>query len=687
MKKSFKNISLIALIGIFGFSTVGCEDMFTAENALVEDYLGPQDTLYSVMGIVKSMQKLATRSVLLGELRADLVVSNPQAAADIQELSTNVISEDNEYNNPTDYYAVINNCNLYLAYVDTAQVTHGEVYYEKEILAVKILRAWTYLELAKLYGSVPFILTPVTTSADAEDLTANAPKQDITYICNYFIKEIEDYLSYNYRWTKNNALIPDYKGTFAGLSMSKFFIPARVMLAELNLWLGSATGDKSAFVNAVRYYHDYLAFPDEEHAPGYGKNVTWGNRQFNGSPSDSYASSAFFQPSSGTDYVSYIPVDTLEYYGTVSDLRSVFCATYKNDYYAQVGPSQHLKELSAEPYYCKYIYTSQQIQDTLYAPRDQKEVENTAYIGDLRYFAVCHIESVLDKYHSYNNERQYVLKYTEGSSRLNNDQRLRLVPIYRYTTLYLHMAEALKHAGFPETAFAILKYGLTQDVLENRNIISQAEYDGLLSIQSKGITTALTNTFVDWDDDVFIGYDPTLSGVTTRTSTVEGIHNHGCGDSPYNQYYTLPRDADIWAAYDQFVADSLSLSDEFIEWELANQLSATSTHEDSLAFQTQYDAYVAAITQNHNDAITEYDQAYAKQYLTYPDFVAQKILEEEALEGMFEGLRFYDLMRWSMYYGDSNFLATEVGKRNGQEASTPVTALMGGKWYLPLRSR
>ena len=64
------------LLGV-GAATTSCEDMFTAENRLVTTDLAPKDTLYQVMGIVQRMQKLADRTVLLGELRADLVEIDP----------------------------------------------------------------------------------------------------------------------------------------------------------------------------------------------------------------------------------------------------------------------------------------------------------------------------------------------------------------------------------------------------------------------------------------------------------------------------------------------------------------------------------------------------------------------------------------------------------------------------------
>ena len=82
---------------------------------MVETNLTPQDTVYQVMGIVKKMQKLVDRTVLLGEVRADLVNVNASASLDLKELAANNVSETNAYNNPYDYSDVINSCNLYLA--------------------------------------------------------------------------------------------------------------------------------------------------------------------------------------------------------------------------------------------------------------------------------------------------------------------------------------------------------------------------------------------------------------------------------------------------------------------------------------------------------------------------------------------------------------------------------------------
>ena len=224
------------LLGV-GAATTSCEDMFTAENKLVTTDLAPQDTVYQVMGIVKRMQKLADRTVLLGEIRADLVDVDPSVAStDIQQLWNNNVGLDNVYNKPVDYYSVINSCNIYLANVDSLLKSHGEVYYEKEICAVKCFRAWCYLELAKIYGSVPFVTEPVITADAAESIVASSgTKADMGAILDFCINDLQKYPYMD----ENNALRPKYGNqTWNGISYDKMFIPVRALLAELYLWRG-----------------------------------------------------------------------------------------------------------------------------------------------------------------------------------------------------------------------------------------------------------------------------------------------------------------------------------------------------------------------------------------------------------------------------------------------------------------
>jgi len=89
---------------------------------------------------------------------------------------------------PRDYYAVINNCNYFIAHADTALRNNRNDYiFMREYAAVKAIRAWTYLQLVLNYGSVPFVTEPILTKAEAE---ANYPRYDLQKVCEYFINDL-----------------------------------------------------------------------------------------------------------------------------------------------------------------------------------------------------------------------------------------------------------------------------------------------------------------------------------------------------------------------------------------------------------------------------------------------------------------------------------------------------------------
>ena len=126
-------------------------------------YVNAQDTLYSYLGIMRCMQNIAERQVILGEIRGDLVSST--------EYTTDTLFAISNFDQPkdgtcsmlqiSDYYAVINNCNFYIHNCDTAAIKSNVKYMVPEYAQVKAIRAWAYLQLVKNYGSVPYITEPV----------------------------------------------------------------------------------------------------------------------------------------------------------------------------------------------------------------------------------------------------------------------------------------------------------------------------------------------------------------------------------------------------------------------------------------------------------------------------------------------------------------------------------------------
>lgn len=688
------------LLLVLGTATVSCEDMFTADNTLVTTELAPQDTLYQMMGIIKRMQKLADRTVLLGEVRADLVDVDPlHASADIQELAANNVSAANVYNQPSDYYAVINSCNIYLANVDSMRNSQGtRKYFEKEILAAKCFRAWCYLELLKIYGDVPYIRTPVLNSDNAEEIVASGKKEGMVTIVTDMINDLV-----NFRAAENDELRQSYGNrTFNGIRYSEMVIPVRAMLAELYLWRGSYTGNQTDYINAIRMYHDYFTFPGEEINTGRAK-ANWPSRDSE-RPSTSDYNSNFLAAS---QCAGVLPMETSQYYGTVSKLRGVFCSLDSNNYYPAVVASQRAKDISKAQDYCQFLVEGGGLPEIYFREHDPNLYSDYKTMeGDLRLYSVSdgpdNVKDNSSNSHensSYNN--MYYLNRKYGTT-TNGNSYLPFVPYFRNNILYLHFAEALNRAGFPETAFAILKYGLSYYTLTNRDIVSKDEFDRLSLITSIGFTVQepkftdddlkkqTTGTAAIWSSDVFATYFIVPLDQMNPQRIIEGgnyiqvgIHSFGSGDSEYNDRYFLD---------DEETKSGLKAYKEDLELEEVPRLSRNSTHEDSVEYDrvVAYNAYADSVNIAQKDSVDSYNA----EYLASPDIrtkrqahVSKLILEEEALEGVFEGQRFYDIMRYQMQEMGGAAIGTTITMPAYIEEKYGTTTKMAGKpWFLKLPS-
>ena len=688
------------LLLVLGTATVSCEDMFTADNTLVTTELAPQDTLYQMMGIIKRMQKLADRTVLLGEVRADLVDVDPlHASADIQELAANNVSAANVYNQPSDYYAVINSCNIYLANVDSMRNSQGtRKYFEKEILAAKCFRAWCYLELLKIYGDVPYIRTPVLNSDNAEEIVASGKKEGMVTIVTDMINDLV-----NFRAAENDELRQSYGNrTFNGIRYSEMVIPVRAMLAELYLWRGSYTGNQTDYINAIRMYHDYFTFPSEEINTGRA-NANWPSRDSE-RPSTSDYNSNFLDAS---QCAGVLPMETSQYYGTVSKLRGVFCSLDSNNYYPAVVASQRAKDISKAQDYCQFLVEGGGLPEIYFREHDPNLYSDYKTMeGDLRLYSVSdgpdNVKDNSSNSHensSYNN--MYYLNRKYGTT-TNGNSYLPFVPYFRNNILYLHFAEALNRAGFPETAFAILKYGLSYYTLTNRDIVSKDEFDRLSLITSIGFTVQepkftdddlkkqTTGTAAIWSSDVFATYFIVPLDQMNPQRIIEGgnyiqvgIHSFGSGDSEYNDRYFLD---------DEETKSGLKAYKEDLELEEVPRLSRNSTHEDSVEYDrvVAYNAYADSVNIAQKDSVDSYNA----EYLASPDIrtkrqahVSKLILEEEALEGVFEGQRFYDIMRYQMQEMGGAAIGTTITMPAYIEEKYGTTTKMAGKpWFLKLPS-
>ena len=475
---------------IFGICIVcgsmSCSNMLETESDLVEfeeDHTLNQatDSVYSVMGIINKMQGIADRVVLLGEVRGDLVQSTSAANSDLKRLANFEFDGENRYNQVSDYYAVINNCNYYLAHIDTAMERRGRNLFMREYAAVKSYRAWTYLQMALAYGKVPLILKPLMTEKEAREAMNQTPA-DIQTICETFINDLTPYVGVN---------LPDY-GSVANSDSKYLFIPMRALLGDLCLWAGR-------YQEAARWYHDFLT---DKYDPVQmnSRSITWANATQYNSIIDSYG-----PLNASSEVLCYIPMEARVFDGTISNLPNLFRSTEENNYFYELTASHNMAKISADQVYCfENDIPGATTKDTLYAPHTG--LYRSELVGDLRYYSNFRLES-----YGSNND------YTEYNSTLQNIYKIvsARITLYRSTMVYLRYAEALNRAGYPQSAFAILKYGICDEILKNR--VDAAELD---------------------EAGDLLTFDPELFRFDGRYF---GVHSLGSGDSHANAYYTLPQ--------------------------------------------------------------------------------------------------------------------------------------------------
>lgn len=512
MKKIFKLFCAISVMS----SLVACSDMLDTDSELVEfqednRLNSPTDSVYSVMGIIYKLQTLADRTVLLGEVRADLVAPTDYANADLKALAAfETTDAKNRYNQISDYYAVVNNCNYYLATVDTTLRKRGQRVFEAEYAAVKAFRAWTYLQMAMVYGQVPLVTEPLLTEREAEEAMQRQP-QDIVSICNYFIDDLRPYV---------DTKLPQY-GTIGNQYSEKFFIPVRALLGDLCLWAGR-------YQEAATFYHDFLTLPDNPITTGITR-AQW-NNQTNDFRTVFRAFANALSSGLRQECLTYIPMESSEYEGVYSQLANTFNSTLTNNYYAQLTPSASLIRLSASQNYCMLYRANDSRTDTLYAPKTH--LLEPYQEGDLRLYD-SYRRSVVnqDQNSKYSADRQTVMKLNEEG-----------VTLYRRNVVYLRFAEALNRAGYPQSAFAVLKHGLYDKVIQERIDSTERAQAGRL---------------LAFDVNVF-----------TEQNT-QGVHARGCGDVDADSLYALPMPQAALASRADTVAWQQPLVEDLIVDELA----------------------------------------------------------------------------------------------------------------------
>ena len=271
MKKIAIILCAICILG----GSYSCSDMLEAESS--RQLFGPSldqktDSVFYAYGIMQAIQQLADQYYFQNELRGDLVKTTNKASTHLRNLANYSADATNKYDSVYRYYKVINNCNYYLAHRDTTLATGIRNVVCNEYAAVASFRAWTYLQLSRQYGAVPYIKEPVTTIAQIDASTEMTNWQTI------LMEEAAMLESLKSRYSDEQLEVPTFGvdqrsvgylnwGLEKIINPRKCFIPLNVILGDIYLELGE-------YEKAATCYYHYLRYQGFKNVANISVNYT-----------------------------------------------------------------------------------------------------------------------------------------------------------------------------------------------------------------------------------------------------------------------------------------------------------------------------------------------------------------------------------------------------------------------------
>ncbi|MDE5999757.1 MAG: hypothetical protein K2H04_06795 [Bacteroidaceae bacterium] len=709
MKNILKTIAIAAIIATGAVST-SCEDMMTVDTG-DKAYRNAQDTLYSYRGIMRAMQDVAERQIILGEIRGDLVSST--------QYTTDTLYAISNFENPQDgtcsmlqirdYYNIINNCNFYIHYADTNQLKSNIKYMLPEYAQVKTIRAWAYLQLVKNYKEVPYITKPIDKLSIVENFDY---VNDVVNKDNLIDKILEDGLQnfVDMRYPQHGGSNTEAFGTLNNgaveISNRLIMIPVRVVLGDLYLLRGANSND---YAKAAQYYYEFLK---REETPQPNQCYAYFGRSSNGViDANSFEADGIMGPtewgrwastyvnSRTSELISMIPSSANAGYGqmltrvadifgynTSSSQRTTDSSSTESNaededqssgaiQVTRTNKRQYAPSNAYQDVVNQQTYLRQRVINTSSGETEATAIENC----DARYYGSV-------EPYTYANEQGLNEAYPLCCKAARGGTFYYTIPTYRKTLVWLRMAEAINRAGYPEFAFAILKDGINKYTLPTigKEYIDKFEEDFGYQIYTHK-TEANTFIYLNPDDKTFFekGENGEFAACSLTDEEIKEnyvVYQDTIGKLLYN---------DENAMY--YVTDSVRLKDfnKFLDfsddmWNETYGIHARGTGMNDLSSSKNI---ITNIGGNYDRTYYDYDRLLNLQLGDNANPALQDsinaveniIVDELALETAFEGNRFTDLVRIAEHKNAAGFDGTEwLAKKIANRGTKAPTSQAAG---------
>ena len=696
---------LFFLMGV-GIATTSCEDMLTPDLTRYTENFSGRDTVYFYNGILRNVQDMVEQNELLGDLRSDLVATTKYTSDSISNIvkyENKRIDGEDQLLNRAAYYKVINQCNFYLAKVDTTAQKNNIKYMKREYAQVLNIRAWAYLQLVQTYGTVPFITKPV----DNADTGWEKNPEKWATADNLLDLLKADLKTANGIEYANGYGYPDYGEYQTG--NSNFKVNTKYLRFYSDLILGDLyllhSANRQDYIEAAKSYYKFLRRYNNTTYNVTGNFATYSRSQLpNGTYQyyprvDSWIGSGLNASSLGNENITIIPSAANNTFGRVlsrnvqifgfdpssrnstsSDVNGGSVSTsgqvtisvnYRS---RQVGPSNAYVNL------CK----AQSYSNTEYASGIASNITYFTGVGDARMYGTAPIVETKEGGRD-ENENRYIMKSAvpssvDGSGLAHGASFKHFRSIYRVRQVWLRYAEAINRAGFPRLAFAVLRDGIDHQTLPT--LTDSIKYINADSTKYHTVTYLDSTSVENTSRGVFyLGNDEMRRAQAEPEHSLflpdfenkdnnewlsnRGIHEQGCGASSV---------LDTIFSYKNVVAKR-------IEEEAKRTNSLTASVKRHIRNLRRYDVTVGDDTNTGTGDVEEdgeqKEPAPAEVNPLEVQAVETLIADECALETAYEGSRMFDLIRFARHmnndasgvpgftptYG-TTWLAWKIARRN-----------------------
>ena len=668
---SGKNIILALSFSLFFFSS--CSDMLETDNESMvsnPELNAKTDSVFYALGIAQAMQQVADQYFYIGELRGELVtIDEATTDKNLKELANYSASMENAYDSSYVFYKVINNCNYYLTHRDSTLKTGSTNVVIDEYIAVAAWRAWAYLQLARIYCgnaeglTIPFFTEPLTSISQIEAKAADSGCQrNLSQIVEALAPELEQLLS---RYP--NTRVPDFNAPIYGIGttnwgesklidMSKIFVPVQVVLGDMYL-------ETAQYGKAAEKYADYLCkygvvsgsygSVRNIEEPKFPEDVTEVFNLIHLTYPDIFRNSA-----NPADVLTYIPMAVSSLNGKTTSIPLSFGYDYYSINHSSDCP--RVDNIQIKP--SRAFYAMMDSADFYYYPKSYNgSTLNTSYPTEVKKFKggdgrACvtsssrYMESSILFHDTNDTSHVYVRKVVNAN-----------VYLYRASTVYLHLAEALNAMEYTDAAFAILKNGISTYL---ENLVRKPTVDSVGKIVQNEDGTPKIEPYKYMSQKSVDMLGTTLPFLSAQyreifnSNDVYGIHAHG--SCTYNVK--------------------------------ENELAQSARGSRATALGSQMNTLYlpdVIIGEKMKEIAKKYDVKVGTSKADSVAAMLDLLCDEYAKEFAFEGRRFYDLQRIARHFNEMGIWGGDFGSRWFVEklsGNKPQKDLHDPRnWYLPFK--